>query len=582
MSEFQVLGTANRLWEVCEIQLISRIHLKEIMDHFYQGRHFPITQSDLVPCKATMSIENGSWSCRGEMDLDAVAIQTDFVSADPPGEKDKVVFYLTLDPGEKLTLNDIKLFLGKSVLGLRGFYGLKDNDKSDLQIWGEQLFLDDLGIESKNKVVDVKGLVSLNARVQGIFKDPSKILCKGSLTGKDISFEWDSIPAPVRGCNFNLDISEKDVSIRSLNMHSGESAVGIHGHLRGWDGLKGHITVAADYLNFFDLIPKEVLEKKISGPGPFWRDSDIQLTLSARKGRWKKLPFGPLRAECGFSAGNFQIKQAEFQTPYGGFSLTGRVRGEKGPDRLSFSSKIKLDKQPIVDLEDSFGLKRDLEGFLTLDAAFSVKGSETRDLLSGLTGRAVLNVVEGKTKKERGIIFRILEFLSLKNIINLRMPNFSKEGFSFEGIEAHVTIKEGTFETQDLIFKSPVFNATAQGVVSLSTSTLDLDVWVQTLETMDFVVGSVPIIGYILTEKENSPKGVFIYPLEVQGNWSNPEIRSCVLKNLGSGVVNIFKRILLTPGRIFKEISDITLGRIRQNGSNAEKGPVCDNPVAAQ
>ncbi|MBW1830045.1 MAG: hypothetical protein JRI74_11590, partial [Deltaproteobacteria bacterium] len=78
----------------------------------------------------------------------------------------------------------------------------------------------------------------------------------------------------------------------------------------------------------------------------------------------------------------------------------------------------------------------------------------------------------------------------------------------------------------------------------------------QTFETMDSVISKVPIIGYILTEKECAPKGVLLYPVEVKGLWSDPEIKyRPSLIRLGSGVFDIFKRILSTPGHYFKKIS---------------------------
>ena len=167
-------------------------------------------------------------------------------------------------------------------------------------------------------------------------------------------------------------------------------------------------------------------------------------------------------------------------------------------------------------------------------------------------------------------------------MIKWELPDFSRKGFDFKALEAHIDIKDGNVEIDNFIFKSTTFNATAQGNIFLPTETVDFYFWIQTLEALDFVVFNVPIIGYILTEKENSPKGVIIYPLEVDGNWSNPNVKSSVLKNLGPGVINIFKRILLSPGHIFKEISEFTKGIVTMNGSQDEQKPEGDNPAIAQ
>ena len=149
-----------------------------------------------------------------------------------------------------------------------------------------------------------------------------------------------------------------------------------------------------------------------------------------------------------------------------------------------------------------------------------------------------------------------MNVLSLQNVIHRRLPNLSKESFPFDHMEAHFTGKDGIIETDDFTIKSPVLNLVSPGKIDLNKEHLDFIVWVQTLEAMDSVISKVPIIGYILTEKECAPKGVLLYPVEVKGRWSDPEVKySPSMMRLGSGVLNIFKRILSAPGHYFKMIS---------------------------
>lgn len=575
-SEFQVSGSTDNLWKAFKAEIAARIHMEEIMDHFGQGHQFPIKYSGPLPCRGTLLRKDGAWACQGEFDLDTVIVETDFVSADPPGKNDKVAFSVELDPGEKLVLNDLKFYLGRSAFGLKGLLGLKDNDTLDLSVMTENFLLEDLGIQRKNNHMQAKGDLSLSARVQGTRGNLQKISVIGKIAGKDISFALDALPSAVNDCHFELDFSEKDVFIHSLNMRMGESHANIQGHLQGWEGLKGEITVNADYLNVSDFIPKRTgSEDKDSTWNSFREKSNIRLSLSAQKGRWKSMIFGPLKLESGFQTGDLYITTAKAQLEHGSFAAQGHVKKEKGPERIFFTSDIKMTKQPVDHLADSLGLKKGLEGLLTMEAILSAKGMERKDLIHGLTGTGSTDFLleEGRVKRKRGVFFKILEFLSLQNIIKWRMPDLSTKGFGFEQLEAHLNIKEGTIETDHLIFKSPVFNATAQGTVSVPSETIDFEIWVQTLETVDSLVGNVPIIGYILTGREKSPQGVLIYPLKVKGHWSDPHIRSRVLRNIAPGVLDIFKRILLTPGRILKEISENTLGLARRNGSEPEKKP---------
>ncbi|MBW2143798.1 MAG: AsmA-like C-terminal domain-containing protein, partial [Deltaproteobacteria bacterium] len=582
-SEFRVSGSTDRLWKVSKARIESRVHVNGIIDLFFQGITLPLKQTDLIPIKAALTKKQNVWLIQGETNLDGVALETDSISLCPSEKCKEAVFDMAIFPGEKVCLNSLKYNLGESAFELNGSFDLISKDIIHVNVFSEKLLLKDLGIRFRNENAPTRGVVSCRAEVQVPLKDPSKTSVTGVVTGRNISLNLDRMASPVNDCHMILNFAEKDISIRSLSMRMGESLLDIHGDVQGWDGLKGKITANADFLNVSDFIPKKAgTEDKISTHGSFWKSSDIQLILNARKGKWKKLTFAPLKAECDFRSNDFCIKTVDAQIAHGTVSAKGHVKGEQGPERLFLTCEIKLKKQPFDDLEDSLGFKRGVEGLLTLEASLSAKGGETQDLISGLTGSADILLEEGKIIREQGIVFKILEFLSLRNMINWDMPDFSKTGFDFEALEAHVDITEGNLETDSFIFKSAIFNATAQGTIFLPTETVDFDFWIQTLEAIDFVVGNVPIIGYILTEKENSPKGVIIYPLEVDGNWSNPKVKSSVLKNLGPGVINIFKRILLTPGHIFKEISEFTKRIVKMNGTQNEKNIECDNPAIAQ
>ncbi len=583
-SEFQVSGSADSQWKVKMAQIASKVHINEILDRFYPRFQLSLSQKDLVPIKATVTGKQDTWSFQGETNLDDVALASDSISVCPLERCKKAVFDITLLPGEKIRLNRLEYRLGETALELTGAYDLTNQDIMQVNVSSEKIVLEDLGIRFKNENGPTKGIVSCELEIQASLKDLLKTSVAGVAIGKNISLDLDGMVSPIKDCGFNLDFSEKDILIRSLNMRVGdESLLDIYGQLQGWDGLKGEITANADYLNLSEFIPEKTgSEEKLSAQNSFRERSDIGLVLNARRGRWKKVAFGPLQSELGFRSGDFHIKHAEAQTPHGSLSARGHVKGKKGPDKIFFTSDIRLKNQPIEDLEESLGFKRDIEGRLTMAATLSVKGGEAKDLIPGLTGSAEIILSEATIKRKRGIVFKVLEFLSLKNIIRLKMPDLSQKGFEFESLEAHADINEGILETDTLIFKSRVFNATAQGAACLPTKTVDLKLWVQTLESMDFVVRNIPIIGYILTEKEKSPKGVLIYPLKVEGRWTDPKIESSVLNNLAPGVINIFKRILLTPGRIFKGISEITSSIVNVNGSQAEERAECDKTIKMQ
>ncbi|RLC31114.1 MAG: hypothetical protein DRH37_03790 [Deltaproteobacteria bacterium] len=568
-SGFHVAGAIDRQWNDCTMEVTSRVNLQEIVDRFFPGKPFKIEQQSPVPCHADVKRKSGEWSFCGAVALAGLTVKTGFGSLNFRGEDDTADFDLNLYRGERLILKEVQIHTGKSALLLNGSCAWAGNGEMDLRVSTKNMPLEGLGIRSGDRGICAGGILSCDARIKGIWENPLETSVTGHLSGRDISFGLDDLPAVFNDCFFTLDFLDKDIFIRSFHIRMGKSLVDGRGHVKGWDGLTGGITANADYLNLddFTAAANKPSQKAVRCFSPFGK-TDIEVTLSAGKAKWKSLMFSPLKANFGFLSTGFFIRDVEAELPHGSIHIYEPVEKEPESD-IGLVSDIKMTNQPVDDIIHSLGLKNSVDGALSMEAHLSTSCGTLTDMTSGLSGKGKFELAHGVIKRKRGAFFKVLEFLSLRNIVQLKMPDLAEKGFAFEKVSADFTIRDGEIETDNLVFESPAFNAAAQGTVSLPGRMVDLDLWIQTLGTMDSIVSRVPIIGYILTGKEKSPKGVFIYPVEVKGNWSDPEIESSVLKNLGGGVVDIFKRILLTPGHIFKQITDITTGWSDQD----ESGP---------
>ncbi len=161
-------------------------------------------------------------------------------------------------------------------------------------------------------------------------------------------------------------------------------------------------------------------------------------------------------------------------------------------------------------------------------------------------------VEEGIVKKSR-TIFQVLNFLSLQKIFKRKPPDLSKEGFYFESIGGHIVINKGVLKTENLTIKSPVFNAVAKGIGDLTKKQVDFHLGVQPLGTIDWIVSKIPIAGYILT---GEGKSLLVYYFQVKGPWFEPEVQHVPLQNIGDNTIGFFKRLFLTPERLFKNLGD--------------------------
>ena len=554
-SEIQFSGSTDRQWENVDIQVKSRMQAAEILDCFYAGPSPYLTCKKPVLFQAIFSRKNKVWSSQGTVGLDNLRLDTHTFRLDPSG---KAVFNVELFPDKAFTLKNVSFNLGQSVVEMTGLWDLKRKGVMNLKVKTNRLSLEDLGGRVKEQDIHAQGAVELDLSVNRFFRNGLETSVTGKATGKDISCDLTQIPSHVQRCGFKVDFSEKDITIHSLVLSAGQTPMRIQGQLEGWDGLKGALDIHIDNLHASDFFDGDMISRdKKTLPGPFMAKTDIELNVRVQKGLWKKLSYSPLQAQCKLRSGDLYINRAEATMEHGTWSLSGHVKHADGPDRLSFSTQIRLEDQPANDFLYSLGIeKKAPQGTLAMLAGASSTGSGLKELIPGLEGHGHFRVEKGKITKTQGIFFKILNVLSIQNILKRRMPDLSREGFPFEYMEGHVRCRDGIVTTEDFTMVSPILNSLAKGTVDLTEKQIDFLIWVQTLTTMDSVVGKVPIVGYLLTGKEEAPKGVLIYPVEVKGDWADPVIKySPSLLRLGTGLLNIFKRILTAPGYYFEKIS---------------------------
>jgi hypothetical protein len=557
-SELKVSGSLEKAWETGKASIVARGDLNQVISHFFKSNQLPVKFGDLVPCRINVSRLKGNWTFQGEVDLDGVTLETPAFSINPLGRGDKVTFNVNLLPPDKFYLNECSFLMGDSSLRVSGSYDLRDGDSFDVKVSTESLSLEDFGVRFKKKDTLAKGTFTCKLDAHTSLRDPLMTSLTGEVEAQNLSFILDRLPSPISDCSLKVVFSGKETHIHSIKMNVGQSPIHIQGRLTGWDGLKGELTINSDYLNILDFAAKGTQffsGSRKSGPHRFSRQTDISVKLKAVRAQWQTFRCGPLETEGSFRSGDFHINRFRLQMEHGFLKVKGHVKKGKEPD-ISFSSYIRMTKQPVKDLLQCIAPeKAHLEGLLTTEAVLFAKGEEIKDLISGLTGNINILVENGTVRKSR-VIFNILHFLSLQKIFKRKPPDVSKEGFYFESIGGHITVNNGVLETENLRMKSPVFNAAAKGTGDLTKNRVDVDLGVQPLGTIDWIVSKVPIVGYILTGKG---KSLLIYYFKVNGPLTEPEVKYIPLKNLGGSTVGFFKRLFLTPVRLFKSLGEIAI-----------------------
>ena len=499
-------------------------------------------------CRGSLKKDKDQWSIKGTADIGSVTVDHELFLMDPPGKGDRVTFEFDLIPREHIRFKQVFFEFGRSSFNLSGDYDLSPESISTLACSAAALSLEDLGIQFKQGGLVAQGALNGTLQAKILKNDLSKASVSGEMKGEKLSFSMTSLPSPIRECNFRVLFSGEKIMIPSFAMMTGESSLIGKGELRGWNGLKGDLTVTSSPLNLSDFIRpgKESQEKKQRSS--FVENTHLRVSLDAQPARWKKIESERLAADLQFRKGAFHITRSEVHIDRGVLEIIGYVK----EDTMAFSGHVEFKDQPVEALLKRIGIEEIYEGSLTMEAQLYTEGKDFRDLVSHLDGGTNVLINKGIIRKSN-VFLKVLDFLSLQNIFTKRPPDISKEGLYFESLGGHGKIEQGVLRTENTQMKSPVLNAVGAGKVDLGQGLVDFDLGVQPLGTIDTVVSNIPILGHILTGNNRS---LITYYFEVNGPILNPQVEHVPFKNLGNGVTGVLKRLFLSPVKLFEDISD--------------------------
>ncbi len=548
-SGFQLSGTYADSWNNISSAFTGQIDLSEFISIFHANNPFAFSQAAL--CKGSVMKKGNHWSVRGRVGIGGLSVKRASVSVCPLGKKDMVTFDLDVKPGSQISLDSI-WHIKNSQLKLNCRYDNRKNRLLRLYLSANKFSLNNILLNGLKR--PLTGELSCNIYTKICMKGPSVSYVNGSVKAHGISFCPAVLPCCVNNCNVYVKAKGKQFDIEKIEGKIGKSSLQLQGCLTGWDGLKGKISVMADYLDLdgiidiYKVISPDIIQSETTD---FIKNSDITIKIDVNKGKWDQLRYGPLKADCRFSPSGFILKDMTAKLEHGRLQIQGHIKNKE--DR--FSANIFLNDQPVDMLFHTLtGKASPVDGIMSLQADMSSTAGNIKDLSSRLNGTLNFVIKKGKIYRSNPIL-KILNFLSLKKIINMNYSDVFQKGFSFDSITADLVAEKGHVQTNRFIMYSDSFNMAGTGVIDLARKRLNLDLGVQPFGSVDFLVRHIPLIGYIITGKQ---KSVLVYYFKVKGPLNDPEVRYVPLKNIGKGTFNFFKRLFLTPKRIFEQISSAT------------------------
>ena len=529
--------------------------MNEVLAFFMNVDDHPFSFNRPVQWMVSLSKEEDNLSLKGLMDLQGVALETEDIIINPPGDTKHMSFELGIGPDKAVDLKMLKMDLEGSSLEVKGSYNIRGKDVVALSLSIPSLSMNDLGVRFKKRMRRLKGVLEGAVEIRTSLKEHAERTIDGRMKGKDFFLIWPRISSPVEECDFTLDFSGKNLHIISSSMKIGKTPMQITGDLDINDGLRGEITLESDFLNVDDLWPRSETSlpgvKTQGASAGKTKPMELSVHLKALQGRWRRLTLGPSQMDLNITDREIHVRDSKILLEHGLLRFKGHLKRGDDPG-FRMSSHIQFSEQPVEELLESAGIGNGpLTGSLTMEAYLFSEGDRREDLFPHLNGTFNVLIKKGVLRSPN-VLVKVFDFLSYEKIFVKRPPDISKEGFYFESMGGHAAIQDGLIETDNLIMKSPSLNAVASGEVNMAESTIDLHLGTQPLETVDVVVSKIPILGYILTGEDQA---LLTYYFVVKGPLGDAEVKHVPFRSLGGGMAGLFKRLFLTPVKIFKDIS---------------------------
>ena len=554
-SQFSISGTGRENWETGQSEIEFFADLNEIAEIIYKNNK--LNFNSLIPCHLLLTKEKKRCSWQGEIDLSEIPIPDN--SSAPSFNnrktvKNRISFSGNTLPDKKIALKNITLYKDGSSLNLSGVLDMKKNILSNLKVDANPLLLKDINYFLKPGYNRVSGKVLCHITMDVPFSDLSGIKISGRANGENISFFSDQPSTKITDCNFNIDFSENHISASPLNFQLQDSLFTINGRVKGWDGLKGSVNISSDYVNFTDL-DFSGLKRGNRKFTQFINKSDLTINMFVKKGLWKTIDFAPLTLQSNLKADVFNINQFDIQMEKGSLLTYGHIKiGEK--PNFFFKSEIKLLDFPAEKFIDALNLEKRVKihnalistkGFLTVHEIYD------DEFLSGLSGKFNF-ILENGVIEESNLIFTILNLLSLNNIIDEDKFNFTQKGFTFKEIAGEIEIENGVLKSQNVLMRSPVFDAAGRGEINLVKEKINIDIGIAPLGTIDRCLNIIPIAGYILTGDD---KSFITFYIKAKGPLKEYKVRYVPLKHWPKGIFGFIKRTLFSPVHLLKQINEM-------------------------
>ncbi len=160
-------------------------------------------------------------------------------------------------------------------------------------------------------------------------------------------------------------------------------------------------------------------------------------------------------------------------------------------------------------------------------------------------------IVEGGVMKDFKAYNNTLAFINtIPALAILQDPGYSEAGFTIEkGTAEYRLIKQDKIIFDSIYIKGASATIAGTGEIDLQKKTIDLNLAIQSARELGKLVGSLPLVGYIIMGEDKS----MTFGLQITGTLDNPQVQTSAGGDILSTPLQILKRAIESPQHIINE-----------------------------
>ncbi|HEU4686429.1 MAG TPA: AsmA-like C-terminal domain-containing protein [Nitrospira sp.] len=279
--------------------------------------------------------------------------------------------------------------------------------------------------------------------------------------------------------------------------------------------------------------------------------SRVSATASITRGHYKHLKFGGLSARITIQDGVLDVDRVVGQSTNG--EIAGRLVVQL-PRHQPAEAEVSVRATGLL-VGDMMRLAGRQEGGITgeirISGTMRGHGRNPHGVYPTLNGKADVLLQNGRIfKSQERTIWKIISILNLPAVLQGKV-DLEKEGLPYNKITATLTIRNGLFETENLIIDSPIVKITAAGNYDLPTDQLDM-VWaVSPFGSYSQFLKTIPLFGRLFAGER---KGFATAIFSVKGSIEDPQVTYLPAKSFATGLtglaqlaVDVLKNTVMLP-----------------------------------